>query len=436
MTGFRIADIARMRQAGRRVGITSICTAHPLAIEAALLQGIADDAPVLIEATCNQVNQDGGYTGMTPAGFRTFVEGIAARVNFDPTRLILGGDHLGPNPWRALPPAEAMAKAEAMIAAYAGAGFSKLHLDTSMGCGGEPAALPDALTAQRAARLAGAAERAARDASLPPPVYVVGTEVPVPGGATHALDHLEVTRPDAALATADIHRRAFAAAGLDEAFGRAVGIVVQPGVEFGHADVIAYDPAAARDLVAALAAMPQFVFEAHSTDYQPAWALKALVDDGFAILKVGPGLTFALREALYALDHIADVLDPRPERYALRDAMEALMLAEPDQWRRYYDGEGALLAAQRHFSYSDRIRYYWPHPRAQAAVDALMTRLGETEIPATLVSQYLPRLWDDVRDGRVRPVARDLVVASVRAALAPYSAACAFPPRNEPEGSA
>ena len=424
MTGFAIAEIARLRQAGHRVGIPSICTAHPVAIEAALLQAAADDAPALIEATCNQVNQDGGYTGLAPDGFRAFVLGIAGRVGFDPARLIFGGDHLGPNPWRAMPSAEAMGKAEAMVAAYAAAGFAKLHLDTSMGCRGEPAALPDELTAERAARLAAAAERAARDAGLPPPAYVIGTEVPVPGGATHALDHVAVTRPEAALATVEVHRRAFAAVGLENAFGRAVGVVVQPGVEFGHADVIPYDPAAARALAAVLQEMPQFVFEAHSTDYQPAAALKALVDDGFAILKVGPGLTFALREALYGLDHVADVLEPGGAAGGLRGAMERLMLAEPEQWRRYYDGEGTALAAQRHFSYSDRIRYYWPHPEAQAAVDALMAQLDGVEIPATLVSQYLPRLWDAVRDGRVRATACDLAVASVRAALAPYSAAC------------
>ncbi len=424
MTRFAMADIARLRHAGRRVGITSVCTAHPLAIEAALLQGLADRAPVLIEATCNQVNQDGGYTGMTPADFRAFVLGIAARVGFDPADLILGGDHLGPNPWRGLPAGDAMEKAEAMISAYAGAGFSKLHLDTSMGCRDEPAALADAETAARAARLAGAAERGARDAGLPPPVYIVGTEVPVPGGATHALDALAVTRPEAALATVAVHREAFAAAGLDEAFGRAIGVVVQPGVEFGHADVIAYDPAAARGLAAVLARMPQFVFEAHSTDYQSAAALRALVDDGFAILKVGPGLTFALREALYGLDEIAAIVAPLPGTPSLRDAMERLMLAEPGHWARYYDGTPSDLFAQRHFSYSDRIRYYWPHADAQAAVEALMARLGERQIPETLVSQYLPRLWEGVRDGSVAPLARDLAIAAIRAALAPYSAAC------------
>ncbi len=436
MTRFAIADIARLRHAGTRVGITSVCTAHPLAIEAAMLQATADDAPVLIEATCNQVNQDGGYTGMTPEAFRTFVLGIAGRAGFDPARLILGGDHLGPNPWKALPAEQAMRHAETMMAGYARAGFTKLHLDTSMGCRDEPAALPDDLTAARAARLAGVAEKAAAAAGLPLPCYVIGTEVPVPGGALEALDHLEVTRPEGALHTVAVHRSAFGAAGLERAFARAVGIVVQPGVEFGHADVIPYRPERARGLAAVLRDLPQFVFEAHSTDYQSAAGLRALVDDGFAILKVGPGLTFALREALYGLDHIADVLDPsrkdadvldpsRPGGTALRDAMDRLMLAEPGHWQRYYAGQGAQLFAQRHFSYSDRIRYYWPHAEARAAVAGLMERLGDGPIPETLVSQYLPRLAEAVRDGSVQPVPRDLVIAAIRTALAPYSAACA-----------
>ena len=57
-----------------RAGITSVCTAHPIAIEAALSLALRTCKRVLIEATCNQVNQEGGYTGMTPADFRRFVE--------------------------------------------------------------------------------------------------------------------------------------------------------------------------------------------------------------------------------------------------------------------------------------------------------------------------------------------------------------------------
>ena len=175
-----------------RAGVTSVCTAHPIVIEAALSLGLRTGRRVLIEATCNQVNQEGGYTGMTPADFRRFVETIASRVGLHPSRIILGGDHLGPNPWRHLPADEAMQRAKAMIEAYARAGFTKLHLDTSMGCAGEPAALADEVTAERAAALAKVAEGAAGTALAP--VYIIGTEVPVPGGAQHAL---EFSRGDA-----------------------------------------------------------------------------------------------------------------------------------------------------------------------------------------------------------------------------------------------
>ena len=409
-----LADLPHLYSRGERAGITSVCSAHPVVIKAALRLGAEDGSPVLIEATCNQVNQDGGYTGMTPAIFRAFVEAIADRTGFPRDRLILGGDHLGPNPWKHLPPADALGRARAMVDAYARAGFTKIHLDTSMGCAGEPAAVPDALTAERAADLAGVAEAAA----VLPPVYVIGTEVPVPGGATGSLDHLEVTSPAAAIETVAVHRRAFAARGLDAAFARAIAAVVQPGVEFGNDSVAVYRPDAARALSRALASIPGFVFEAHSTDYQPPNALAALVRDGFAILKVGPALTFALREALYALDHVAAALDGEPP--VLQQSMEDLMTANPAHWQEHLHGNPADLRRQRHFGYSDRIRYYWPEPRARIAVDSLLARLHGRRIPEMLVSQYLGALYPDVASGQISPEAGNLAIAAVQRILKQY----------------
>jgi D-tagatose-bisphosphate aldolase class II non-catalytic subunit len=403
-------------------GVTAVCTAHPLVIEAALSLGLREGRRVLIEATCNQVNQEGGYTGMTPADFRRFVEAIAARVGFDPAGIILGGDHLGPNPWKHLPAEDAMQRASVTVDAYARSGFTKLHLDTSMGCAGEPVALTDEATAERAASLAKAAEAAAGDGAGP--VYIIGTEVPVPGGAQHSLETLAVTRPEAALGTVEAHRQAFCAAGLGRAFARAIGVVVQPGVEFASAEVVAYQPEKAKDLTASLAGLPRFVFEAHSTDYQPAAALDALVRDGFAILKVGPWLTFALREALYGLDAIAQVLDPSSPEDGLPAAMEALMLREPANWRKYYDGGADEIRLKRHFSFSDRIRYYWPRREAQAAVDRLFARLGDRLIPEPLVSQYLGALYPAVADGSVPARPRDLAIAAVQRVLMQYDRAC------------
>jgi D-tagatose 6-phosphate 4-epimerase len=423
MSARLLAELPRRYANGERQGITSVCSAHPLVIEAALLQGLAGGAEVLIEATCNQVNQEGGYTGMTPADFRAFVEGIADRVGFEKSRIILGGDHLGPNPWKHLPAEEALTRAEVMIDAYVRAGFTKIHLDTSMGCAGEPVALPDAVTAERAARLAKVSEAAAAQSGFDAPVYVIGTEVPIPGGAMEELDHLQVTSPEAALETVEVHRKAFTALGLEAAFERAIGVVVQPGVEFGNHNVIVYDRKKARNLSAVLSKMPQFIFEAHSTDYQPQSALRNLVEDGFAILKVGPGLTFALREALYGLDSIAAVLADVPQDKTLRATMEKVLVGEPKDWAKYYHGDEGELRLQRHFSYSDRIRYYWPYKEAAAAVDELLTRLDGKEIPETLVSQYLAPLYPDVAAGKLTAKPRDLLVASVQQVLSTYGRA-------------
>lgn len=147
-------EIIRDNRAGKLRGIYAVCTAQPLALEAALLQGKQDGTPILVEATANQVNQFGGYTGMTPADFIPFIKGIAKRVGFPVKDLILGGDHLGPVAWSAEPAGVAMDKARGLVAAYVLAGFKKIHLDTSMACAGDDSVLSDEIVAMRAALFA------------------------------------------------------------------------------------------------------------------------------------------------------------------------------------------------------------------------------------------------------------------------------------------
>jgi D-tagatose-1,6-bisphosphate aldolase subunit GatZ/KbaZ len=417
-----ISEFMERRRSGESVGIPSICSSHPMVIEAALRRCQQDGAPALIEATCNQVNHEGGYTGMTPRDFVAQVRSVADRVGFDARKLVFGGDHLGPNPWRKLAADRAMAQSEAMVAAFVAAGFTKIHLDPSMGCAGEPEALDDALTADRAVRLACVAEATAKREGIPAPHYIIGTEVPPPGGARHALDFIEPTTPERARATLAMFRRTFETAGLGDALARVIGIVVQPGVEFGHDSVIEYDPARARPLSHALDDTG-LVFEAHSTDYQPSVRLAELVRDRFCILKVGPALTFALREALYGLDLIASEIAPGYPPRALASAMEKLMLAEPRWWEPYYPGDAMRQRVWRHYSYSDRIRYYWPHPDATAAVERLKAALLGVAIPAPVLRQFLPRLAPAV-SGTEGTFDR-LILASIDEALRRYAAACA-----------
>ncbi len=390
-------------------------------LEAAFDQAIEDGSDLLIEATSNQVNHLGGYTGMLPEEFRRRVMEIAASKGFDESRLILGGDHLGPNPWQSDNAAAAMQQAERTVAAYVKSGFQKIHLDASMACGGDPESLSGETIAARAATLCAVAEQACGEQK---PVYVIGTEVPTPGGATESLNELAVTSREAAAETLAIHRRVFKQAGLADVWPRVVALVVQPGVEFNHDSVVDYDPSRAGHLTALLDEEPGLIYEAHSTDYQRPEAYRQLVRDGFAILKVGPALTFAMREALTALSLIEAELVPHSQCSHLVDVLERVMLDKPANWQHHYSGDKQETHLLRRYSYSDRVRYYWHELRVKEAVDVLMANLGSNSIPETLLSCFLPDEYRAMRAGTLKPDAHSLIIHRIREALRPYAAAC------------
>jgi D-tagatose-1,6-bisphosphate aldolase subunit GatZ/KbaZ len=418
-------DLVARHKAGAPYGIYSVCSAHPLVIEAAFRHALKTQSDVvLIEATCNQVNQDGGYTGMTPDAFRDFVFAIAERAGLELSRILLGGDHLGPNPWTKLTAEEAMKKAEVLIEQYVAAGFRKIHADCSMSCADDPVPLPEDTIARRAARLIAIAEATQARVGGEPCVYVIGTEVPVPGGASEDLPELEVTTPDAALATIETHRAIFEETGISAAWPRVVAAVVQPGVEFDHHKVIDYDRPKAIKLSRAIEAVPAMVFEAHSTDYQTAKALKALVEDHFAILKVGPGVTFALREAFWALDAIEREWIGEDAASHFRQVTIERMKAEPGNWAKYYHATGTELQFDLQYSLSDRIRYYWPDAKISAAQEVMFANLTRNPPPLALISQYLPEAYAAIRNDGLSFTPANLVMAHIGAALDGYYAAC------------
>jgi D-tagatose-1,6-bisphosphate aldolase subunit GatZ/KbaZ len=416
-----LAETIRRHKAGEAVGIYSVCSAHPTVVQAAIDQADADGSYVLIEATSNQVDQFGGYTGLLPAGFRDLVLGIADQSGFARERVVLGGDHLGPNRWQRESASAAMAKADVLIASYVEAGYSKIHLDCSMSCADDPAVLPDETVARRTARLLRVAEDTAHRTGIDAPVYVIGTEVPVPGGAHETLHQLTPTPAERARRTIAAHRAAFAELGLDGVWPRVAALVVQPGVEFDHQAVFDYRRDATAELRRVLDTEDNLVFEAHSTDYQRPAQLRELVEDHWAILKVGPALTFAMREALFALAHIESELIAEPSRSNLIEVIERRMLDDPSHWQGYYP-EGDPIA--RRYSYSDRLRYYWAVDEIDAARQTLLANLDRTGIPLPLISQFLPIQYDRIRTGRLESTAQSLVVDRVRDALRPYARAC------------
>jgi D-tagatose-1,6-bisphosphate aldolase subunit GatZ/KbaZ len=370
-------EIITAQKRGETRGIMSLCSAHPWVIKAAMS---AHKGPLLIEATCHQVNQYGGYTGMTPGDFVAYVNGIAQESGFPVTQLILGGDHLGPNAWKNEPASVALEKSKLLVREYVRAGFTKIHLDTSMRLGDDPEGLPDTeLIARRTAMLVKCAEEAASDTLRLR--YVIGSEVPTPGGVQGHNESLQVTTVESVRQTLDSTRRAF----MDKAaWKRVIALVVHPGVEFGDDFILPYDPRQAAALSQYIENQP-LIYEAHSTDYQTQAALREMVRDHFAILKVGPALTHAFREAILWLAMIEEEQVPVNDRSNIVVVLEAVMLEHPEYWRDYYRGNEVQLAYKRFSSLSDRIRYYWSEPRVQQALGLLLANLTHRDITSSFM---------------------------------------------------
>lgn len=417
---------------GLNKGIYSVCTAHPDVIEASFKQAKRDNSLILIESTSNQVDQYGGYTGMKPIDFVNFVNGIADKVNFPKEMILLGGDHLGPNPWKSLPAKEAMDKAKVLIAEYVKAGFLKIHLDTSMFCaddkGDREKPLSDEIVAERAATLCKVAEETWCEyrKGQQKPIYIIGTEVPIPGGAQEEEDEVIPTTPEDATETIAVTKKKFLEMGLDEAWGRVVGVVVQPGVEFSDDQIFEFQPEKAKDLSENILAYDRLVYEAHSTDYQVEDSLVKLVEGHFCILKVGPWLTFAYREALLSLEAIEIEILGRDskELSKLSDVLESVMLEEPKYWKPYYPGNEKQQAFKRKYSFSDRVRYYWPFNEIEEAKNRLYNNLSKAEISLSLLSQYMPEQFYQVCAGKINANPTELVHSHIQTVTGIYSRAC------------
>lgn len=406
-----LKELVSKQKQGIPVGIYSACSANEYVIEAAMERALKSGGYVLIEATANQVNQFGGYTGMKPADFKAFVADIASKIKFPSDKIILGGDHLGPLTWKNEKSDTAMEKSCELLKQYVLAGFTKIHIDTSMHLADDNIneKLDTGIIAERGAVLCKVAEDAyaeliSTNKDALQPVYVVGSEVPIPGGSQEEEEGIQVTKVSDFEATVETFKQAFYKLSLQKAWDNVIAVVVQPGVEFGDETIHEYNREAAKDLRRALEKYPNLVFEGHSTDYQTPDGLKEMVEDGIAILKVGPALTFALREGLFALSMIEEELfryNPDIHLSNFISVLDEAMLQNPDNWRKHYHGSGTKIRFARKYSFSDRCRYYLPDPNVQSSIKRLIQNLRTLNIPLSLLSEYMPVQYSKVRNGNL-----------------------------------
>jgi len=429
---YTLNNIIKSRKDGIPKGIYSICSSNEYVIEAAMEYALQKEINILIESTCNQVNQLGGYTGMKPLDFVNFIFSIANRVKFPKNKIILGGDHLGPNPWKKENSLNAMKKACSMVKEYALAGYSKIHLDASMGMADDPEGkcgmLNPTKVAQREARLCLEVERVYkntfRSGSILP-VYVIGTEVPAPGGTKEARKNDEISSPFSLKRTIELSKKAFYDLNLKSAWERVIAVVVNLGIEFNNKEVFEYNRNNVQEFFRIIKQYPSLSIEAHSTDYQSGSALRNMVEDGVAILKVGPALTFAFREALFALCYIEkELFSNKPEIQSnLIEVLEEMMLENPKYWLDYYKGNKEEKRLARKYSLLDRSRYYWNVSEIKKAIKILFKNLNKKRVPLTLISQFMPIQYQRIKEGVTKNNPKELISDNIVRVLDRYYSA-------------
>lgn len=428
-----IKSILQANKTGERKGVFSVCSSNTWVIEASIRFAAEFETPMVIETTPNQVNQFGGYSGQTPAQFAGAISRLAQQHGLPGKQLLLGGDHLGPTPWQRENAYEAMSKSRKLMQDYVHAGYQKIHLDASMSCADDPpnCELSPDIAAERTAELCQVAEEAAfkKKGEAPQLFYVIGTEVPPAGGTTVGHQGIQLTSVEDVKHTLDLTHQAFIKHSLEDAWQRVIAVVVQPGVEFGDDSVHIYDPIKTKGLSSFIAAQEELVFEAHSTDYQTQKALNQLVQDHFCILKVGPELTFAFREAVFALALIEkEFLRAKKgiESSHLIETVEQAMLKDPSAWKKYYRGNQNQVSVARKFSYSDRIRYYWQVNEVKKSLKTLITNIQKQSVPVGLLSQFIP--WENSYAGsaslRINPI--EIIYSRINLVLEKYAFACGY----------
>lgn len=348
----------------------------------------AHEVPIAIEASSNQVNQDGGYTGISAADFSQWIGRLSAEYGVSSDRIVLSGAHLGPKPWNHLAPKDALDKTINLVKDFAAAGFRKIHLDTPAACNEEQH--PDLqVLATRTARLCEIAEK-----HSPCPDQLVYVLSALSAQPIHESDSLinaysvpPATSAEQLSETVAAYQEAFIKQGLRHVWSKVVSIDALPGIGFDHFSVYPLDDAATKQLSAAILKHDGLSLSATSADYQSSSDLSTLLGNHFVFLKAGPELTFKMREAIFALATIAQQIagTDTPDIVAV---IEAAINEHPADWAPYFTGDIAIHKQLHHYSFTDRLRYYWNFPDVRSQVLKFISNLESVKLPEALVSQH------------------------------------------------
>ena len=192
-------------------------------------------------------------------------------------------------------------------------------------------------------------------------------------------------------------------------------------MEFSNEDIHNYNRNDSKELCKKLKEHPHLVFEGHSTDFQFKEKLKEMVEDGIAILKVGPAVTYALREGLFSLSLMEkELIKDENERANFIELLEKIMLDNPKDWEKYYQGNELEKELQRKYSFSDRSRYYLSLNEINKNIDKLFKNIDSCNMSLGIIKQYCPNTYLKIRSYQIEKNAKNIVKSNIHEVINDY----------------
>jgi len=346
--------------------LPSFCTSNIDVLNSILFFCHIKKLPCLIECTSNQVNQNGGYTNKNPKIFINEILNISKKINFDKNKLFLGGDHLGPLPWKNKNKDLAIKKSIVLIENFLKEEFCKIHIDTSIKCKDDKY-INNEIIFDRTSKILSHPKIKKK---IKNKFIIIGTEVPLSGSGD--TEKVVVTKQkqieDEVRKFRDILKSL-------KIKNKLFGLVVEPGMKYNHSSILKPN-LSSFSKKKKLSKKNNFVYEAHSTDYQSQLILKKLVKNNFKFLKVGPELTYNYSRSLFLMHNIEKKIYKKNDSN-IKNILIASMKKKNKYWKNYYEKKNPKLLIH---SKLDRMRYYFNIKSVESSVKILKKNINQLNI--------------------------------------------------------
>jgi len=344
--------------------LPSFCTANFNVIKILIIFAKHHNLPILLESTSNQVNQFGGYTGLTPKEFYKKISKLKKKIKINKKQVMIGADHLGPLPWKKFNSKVALKNAKTLIKKCIALKYDKIHIDSTIICKDDKSLNLNFIRSRSEEIFNTVPKKNIKDV-----FFVFGSEVPFAGGGNNSKpkpSKLNNIKTDYSLYNSVLKN-------LNINKKNKFSLVIEPGMAFSNSKVILPKLEKFRKRLS-FSKKNNFSYEAHSTDYQKLKTLKKLVKNNFRFLKVGPELTFYFYQAIKKMEEIEHMYCNKKSNieYELINAMQR----DDKYWKDYYKGTKNKIKFLKLNSYLDRMRYYWDSKKVKKSMNKLIKNIN------------------------------------------------------------